>query len=79
MLAPVLVCSNFEKAFILHTDASNIDIGAVLSQRYEDSEHSIIYTSRVLIFVEIRYSVTKREALAVIFAVVEFQPYLHGQ
>jgi hypothetical protein len=48
MLAPVLTYPNFEKAFILHTDASNIGIEAILLQRYEDGEHSIAYASRVL-------------------------------
>jgi hypothetical protein len=52
ILAPVLTYPNFEKAFILHTDASNIDIRDILSQRYEGGEHSIDYASRILILVE---------------------------
>jgi hypothetical protein len=72
ILAPVLIYPNFEKTFILHTNSSDIGIEAALSQGYEDGKHSIAYASRVLIFVKIRYSVTKRETLTVIFAVVEF-------
>jgi hypothetical protein len=55
MLAIVLTYPNFEKAFILHTDVSNIGTEAVLSQKYEDGEHSIFYASKILISIEIRY------------------------
>jgi hypothetical protein len=40
-LVPVLTYPNFKKAFLLHTDASDIGIEAILSQKYEDGEHLI--------------------------------------
>ena len=44
---PVLAYSNFDEGFILEMDASHQRLGAVLSQRQEDSKlHPIAYASR---------------------------------
>ena len=77
--APVLQFPVFDKPFILHTDASNWAVGAVLCQEHEGREHAIAYYSRQLTTAECHYSTTEREALAVISAVKNFYPYLYGR
>lgn len=78
--APILAFPDYERAFILDTDASDIGVGAVLSQVQEDgSERVIAYASRVLTKAERRYCVTRRELLAVVTFVQHFRPYLLGR
>ena len=77
--APVLQFPVFDRPFILHTDASNWAVGAVLCQEHEGREHVIAYYSRQLTKAECHYSTTEREALAVITAVKNFYPYLYGR
>ena len=68
------------KTFILDTDASDMGIGAVLSQCQKDGlEHVIAYGSRTLSRPEQRYCVTRRELLAVVSFVQHFRPYLLGR
>jgi hypothetical protein len=55
-----------DQKFILHTDASDIGLEAVLAQTRDKKKNAIVYISRVLILAKINYSVTEREALAVI-------------
>ena len=44
---PILACLDFSAIFILDTDASDLGVGAVLSQKgKDDSEHPIAYYSR---------------------------------
>lgn len=62
--------------FILNTDASNIGIDAVLSQRQEEREVVIAYYSRVLSKAEKNYYVTRRELLAIVDSVRNFRHYL---
>ena len=46
--ALILIYLNFEKEFILYTDASEYAMGAVLMQKGEDEkEHVIAYVSKV--------------------------------
>jgi hypothetical protein len=52
---------------ILDTDASNISIGAVLSQKINDEERPIAYASRTLTKAERQYCVTRKELLAVVY------------
>ena len=77
--APILAYPNFSKPFILDTDASDTGIGSVLSQIQEDGKECVIaYGSRVLTKPERRYSVTRKELLAVVTFINHFRQYLLG-
>lgn len=74
--APILICPDFTKQFTVHCDASSYGIGGVLTQEVEGTDHPIAYISRTLNKNERNYSATEREALAVVYAVEKFEPYL---
>ncbi|GET01638.1 retroviral-like aspartic protease 1 [Rhizophagus clarus] len=80
MTPPILSYPNFEKPFILYTDASTFALGAILSQKNEDKKERVIaYASRTLGKHERNYGITELECLAVVWAVKHFHHYLHGQ
>ena len=63
----------------LATDASNVAMGAVLSQHDDDSvEHPVGYYSRKLIDSETRWSIWELELGAVVWASTLCRPYLRG-
>ena len=71
--APILSYPNFNKPFILSTDASTSGLGAVLSQKDEEGkEHPIWFASRTLSPAEKNYNITEQEALAVVWAIKYF-------
>lgn len=76
--APILTCPDFSKPFSLHCDASGYGIAGMLAQEVDGVEHPIAFASRSLTKCEANYSATEREALAVVFAVEHFRPYLEG-
>ena len=76
--APILAFPDFDKPFLLETDASGRGLGAVLSQKQADGwYHPIAYTSHVMNETEQRYHSNKQEFLALKWAVTEqFHEYL---
>ena len=76
---PVLLYPDFDKLFILITDASSIALGAVLCQFKDKVLHPVGYTGRTTTSVERRYDASNLEALAVIFAVKYFHVYLKSK
>ena len=77
--APVLLIPDPEKPFIVTTDASDIAIGAVLSQSNERKDQPIAFESRKLSPAEKNYPTHEKELLAVIHAIKIWRSYLVGQ
>jgi len=73
----ILGYPDFTCLFVLHSDASESAMGAVLGQLQADKETVISYWSHQLTKAERNYSTIEWEALAVV-DVKEFYPYLYG-
>ena len=59
-------------------DTSNYAVGAILSQRIDRIPHVIYYSNMTLNDAQLNYSTTKKEMLAVVFALEKFQFYFIG-
>ena len=70
--APILAYPDFSQPFQLATDAGN-------DAKRNGKEVVIAYAGRKLNPAERNYTVTEREALAVVDGVSHFQPYLYGR
>ena len=79
VFAPILVSPCWAKVFHVYVDASNVAIGAVLSQKDDKNfDHPIYYASRQLVAAERNYSTTEHEALGMVYSVQMFFHYLLG-
>jgi hypothetical protein len=76
--APMLSCSDFEHPFTLQCDASDVGIGAVLTQNIDGHERVVCYLSRALLPAEQRYTTTEKECLSVIYAIERLRCYFEG-
>ncbi|KAJ8651915.1 hypothetical protein O0I10_012523 [Lichtheimia ornata] len=75
---PILRYPNMAYPFSMATDASNVGIGAVLYQVIDGETRHISFMARALSKSERNYSTTKRELLAVVYALEKFHTYLWG-
>jgi hypothetical protein len=57
-------------------DASDYAVGAVLSQTKDKKHQAIAYASKTLTEAQLNYATTKKELLAVVFAIDKFRSYL---
>ena len=79
--APILTypSRNPDEQFILDTDASDVGIGALLSQAQGGVEHVVAYASKTLNKSQRNYCTTNKELLAVVTFVKQFRQYLLGR
>ncbi|GFU58858.1 retrovirus-related Pol polyprotein from transposon 297 [Trichonephila clavipes] len=76
---PVLYAPNFEREFIVQTDASNAGMRAALTQLNEqDEEYPILYLSKKFSEVEKCYCTTEKECASILFAIKRLHYYLDG-
>ncbi|KAF9748546.1 Retrovirus-related Pol polyprotein from transposon opus, partial [Nosema granulosis] len=69
---------DFSLPFILETDASNHGLGAILSQKINNEILPIAFASRTLQNHEIKYSVSEKECLDILWGMKHFKYYLYG-
>jgi len=75
----VLAAPDFQKPFILHTDASDLATGAVLLQDDDQGVlHPVAYHSTKLAKYQLAYSTIEKELLGIINAIKKFECYLYG-
>ena len=69
---------DYDKEFIIVTDASKKGLGAVLLQRDEEgNERPVSFASRTLTKSEKNYSITEMEALGIVFALKKFKNMIY--
>ena len=70
---------NFNKAFYMNCDASDVSIGSILYQEDEEGNHQVIsFASRTLNKCERNYHTTEKELLSIVFACEKFRTYILG-
>ena len=75
---PILAHPDYTLPFIIHCDACNYGMGAVLLQQIDGVEKVIMYASRLLDSAEINYSASEKECSALNWAVDKFDFYIWG-
>ena len=77
MTEPIRAHPDFNKSFKLYTDASDMDLEAVLAQDDDEGKERVIaYEARRLSALEQNYPTTEKECLAVVWVIQKFKQYL---
>lgn len=71
----VLTSPIYEEMLTIQTDASDVEIGAVLTQGEDCYEHVIAYMSKKFTSTQNKYPATERECLAALKAINKFRSY----
>ena len=77
---PILAHPNFNETFYLECDASQYQIGLILSQLDDMGRQRVVsYASRLLTASQQKYSATERECLAMVEGIRHYRSYLYGK
>lgn len=74
---PILAYPNFEKEFIIVTDASKVGVGGTLCQNYDGLLKPISYFSRSFTKGESNKATIEQELLGIYFSIMHFRPYIY--
>ena len=77
--APVLKLPDFEKDFVLRTDASDTGLGAVLLQKHGEMMFLIAYASKKLAGAPKSYATVEKECMAIVWTIDKFSCYMYGR
>jgi hypothetical protein len=75
---PIIQPPDWLLPFEILCDASDYAMGTVLGQMKDRKHHTISYASKTLSWPQLNYATTKKELLAVVFAIDKFRSYLIG-
>lgn len=75
----ILQYPDYDRTFILTTDASDFACGAVLSQKYGNDDLPVCFASRAFTKGEANKHIIEKELAAIHWAVMHFSPYLLGK
>ena len=76
---PACTLPDFNRVFVLRTDASSTGLGAILLQDHGFGDQTIACASRKLNSAEKNYSTVEKELLAVVWGIEKFSAYLYGK
>ena len=77
--SPILIYSDFAKAFYLETRASDFALGAILLQMDIDKKlHPVAFYLQKFSVVEINYEIHDKELLAIVDSFQEWHHFLEG-
>jgi hypothetical protein len=78
ILAPIIQPPDWKLPFEIMCDASDFAIGVVLGQTKDKKHYAIFYARKTLSGPQLNYATTKKELLAIVFAIDKFRSYLVG-
>ncbi|CAM4537302.1 unnamed protein product [Caretta caretta] len=79
MSDPVLRAPDFDKPFLVTTDASERGVGAVLMQEGPNQKfHPVVFLSKKLSERGSHWSISEKECYAIIYALEKLRPYVWG-
>jgi len=77
-IAPILIGTNWEFPFHIHTNASHKVVGVALGQVDDKFPYAIYFISKNLSKVELNYTITEKEPLVVVHSLNKFRHYIVG-
>ena len=75
---PVLRLPDFDRQFVVTTDASDISVGAILEQDFGCGLQPVAFASRKLNKVQICYSAYEGESLGIVWAIGQWRHYFQS-